>query len=133
MPKRMYLEPLVLKDTLDGGVFARGRKLGLKDDAEGSIAYDLALRVLQIPRLSSDAILHLLANDLCKDVIRYEATHGALKSLPPILRLCSALGRFVDIAWAAALISSQRVTCSTGKSGGLTALVMSSHGSTGQS
>jgi hypothetical protein len=57
-----YLEPLVLQHALDGSIFTRWRELGLEDDSERAIAHNLALRVLQIPRLAGNAVLHLFAN-----------------------------------------------------------------------
>lgn len=68
-----HLEPLVLQDTLDGSIFSRGRKLGLKDNTKGAIADNLALGVLQVPRLPCDAVLHLLTNDLCDVNVRERA------------------------------------------------------------
>lgn len=59
------LETLVLKDSLDGRVFAAGRELGLKDNAEGPVADDLALGVLHLPLFASQPILHFLPDDLC--------------------------------------------------------------------
>jgi hypothetical protein len=59
-----HLESLVLQDALDGRVLARGRELGLEDDAEGAIAHDLALGILHVPSLSRHAILDLFADDL---------------------------------------------------------------------
>lgn len=61
-----HLESFILQDALDGRIFARRRKLGLEDDTEGSVAHDLALCILHVPSLSSDAILDLFANDLCR-------------------------------------------------------------------
>lgn len=43
-----HLEAFVLEHALDGGVLAAGRQLGLENDAEGAIAYDLALCVRQV-------------------------------------------------------------------------------------
>jgi hypothetical protein len=62
------LEPLVLEYALDGGIFTRGRELRLEDDSKGPIPNNLALCVLQVPRLACDAILHLLPNDLYWDI-----------------------------------------------------------------
>ena len=59
-----YLEALVLKDTLDCCIFAVGRELGLKDNTKGSIADDLALRILHFPGLTSHTILYLLTDYL---------------------------------------------------------------------
>jgi hypothetical protein len=59
-----YLEAFILEHTLDGRVFAAWGELGLKDDAEGAIAHDLALGVLHFTSLASKAILDLLADDL---------------------------------------------------------------------
>lgn len=63
-----YLEALVLQDTLDGRIFTAGRELGLKDHAKGAVADNLALRVLHLFGLASQAILHLFANDLLRVV-----------------------------------------------------------------
>lgn len=59
------LEALVLEYPFDGSVLAGGRQLGLKHDAEGAVADNLALRVLHISGLSCKAILNLLADNLC--------------------------------------------------------------------
>ena len=64
-----YLEALVLEYALDGSVLARGRQLGLKHDAKGSIAHNLALGILHISSLTGDAILNLLADDFCTKVM----------------------------------------------------------------
>jgi hypothetical protein len=61
-----YLESLVLQHPLDGRIFTIGRDLGLKDDAKGAIAYNLALGILHLARLAGDAILDLLADDFCR-------------------------------------------------------------------
>lgn len=61
-----HLETLVLENTLDGGIFVGRGELGLKDDTEGTISYDLALCVLQLLRLAGDAILHLLLDNFCE-------------------------------------------------------------------
>lgn len=60
-----YLEALVLKNTLDGGVFSAWRQFGLEDDAKGAIADNLALRILHLFRLASETVLDLFANDFC--------------------------------------------------------------------
>jgi hypothetical protein len=59
-----HLESFVLQDALDGSILARGGELGLKDDAEGSVSYNLALCVLHISSLTRNAILDLFANNL---------------------------------------------------------------------
>lgn len=59
-----YLESLILKNTLDGGILVGRRKLCLKNDAEGAISNDLALSILYLSRLASDAVLNLLLDDL---------------------------------------------------------------------
>ena len=63
-----YLEPLVLKNPLNGSILSGWRQLGLKDDTERAISYDLALRILQVPGLASNSILNLLADNLCNCV-----------------------------------------------------------------
>jgi hypothetical protein len=53
------LEPLVLQDLLDGdilSVFRLGNKLGLKDDAEGTIADNFAIRIRYVTGLAALAI-----------------------------------------------------------------------------
>lgn len=61
----IHLESFVLKNSLDGSIFPAGRQFGLKDDAKGAIANDLALGVLHLPRFPSEAILHLFPYHLC--------------------------------------------------------------------
>lgn len=65
---RAYLEAFILENAFDGCVFTSWRQLGLKDDTEGAIAHDLALCVLHVTSLSSDAILHLFTDHLCTPV-----------------------------------------------------------------
>lgn len=60
-----YLEPLVLKHSLDGGVFPAGRHLGLKDHTEGAIADNLTLSVGDLLGLAGQSILDFLTDDLC--------------------------------------------------------------------
>lgn len=60
-----HLKSFVLKNTFDGGVFAIGSKLGMKDHSEGPVAYDFALSILHFLCLPGNAILNLLSNDLC--------------------------------------------------------------------
>lgn len=60
-----YLEALILKDTLDCCVFPIWGELGLENNAEGSIADDLALSVLHLFSLAGEAILHFFTNHLC--------------------------------------------------------------------
>jgi hypothetical protein len=69
----VYLEALVLEDTLDGGVFSAGRQLCLKDYAKGTIADNLALGVLHLSCLSGEAILHLFSNHLWKKTVSARA------------------------------------------------------------
>lgn len=59
-----HLESLVLEDSLDGGIFPRGRELGLKHYAERAITDNLAVGILQLSGLSSNTILHFLPHDL---------------------------------------------------------------------
>jgi hypothetical protein len=59
------LESFVLKHPLDGSILAGRREFCLEDNAEGAIANDFALGVLQVPCLACDAVLDLLANYLC--------------------------------------------------------------------
>jgi hypothetical protein len=65
---KTHLETLVLKHTLDGCIFSAWRQLGMEDNTEGSIADDLTLCIGEFSRLSSQAILDLLADDFCKNV-----------------------------------------------------------------
>lgn len=60
-----YLESLVLQHTLDGGVLAVGRNLGLEDHAEGAVPYNLTLGILHLAGLSRNTILDLFAYNLC--------------------------------------------------------------------
>lgn len=60
-----YLEPLVLKDSLDGSVLAAGGHLGLEHHTKRSIAHDLALCIGDLLGFARQAILDLLTNDLC--------------------------------------------------------------------
>jgi len=60
------LEPLVLKDTLYGGILPRRRQFSLKDYTERAISDDFALCILQVPRLAGDAVLDLFADELCR-------------------------------------------------------------------
>lgn len=59
-----YLESLILKNTLNGGVLVGRRKLCLENDAEGAISNNLALSILYLSRLASNAVLNLLLDDL---------------------------------------------------------------------
>ena len=95
-----YLESLVLKNTLDGGILARRRKLGLEHDTERAVPYNLTLGVRQVSGLASDAILYFLADDFCMHaqfLPRPERRIGG-QNLPPILReLKAAFGRLDDM------------------------------------
>lgn len=62
-PLYAHLETLVLKNTLDGGIFVGRRELCLENDTERAVSYNLALCVLQLLRLAGDAILHFLLNN----------------------------------------------------------------------
>jgi hypothetical protein len=64
----MYLEPLILKNTLDGSVLSRWRKLGLENDTEGTISDNFALGILQISGLARHSILNLFTDHLCNCV-----------------------------------------------------------------
>lgn len=59
------LEALVLKNALDGSIFSRRRQFGLEDHSKGTVAYNFALGILHLLGLTCQAILDLLANDLC--------------------------------------------------------------------
>lgn len=63
-PKRIYLESLVLQDSLDCGIFTTWRQLGLEDDTERAISNNLALSVGNIPGLTSRTVLNFFSNDL---------------------------------------------------------------------
>lgn len=87
------LEALVLEHTLDGGIFSAGGQLGLKNDAKGAVAYDLALRVRQILVVAGHTVLDLFADNFCFTVsAACDETRG--QDLPPILRDEKADGRF---------------------------------------
>lgn len=60
----MYLEPLILEDSLDGSIFPARSHLSLKHNTEGAIAHDLALSVGDLLGFAGHSILDLLANDL---------------------------------------------------------------------
>lgn len=105
-----HLEALVLKDTLDGSVLAAGRQLGLEDDTERTIAYDLALCIRQVFVVAGQAVLNFLADDLCWECFVSRSCGGGggqrreggeqEENLPPILRDEKADGRLVwDMLW----------------------------------
>lgn len=82
-----HLESLVLENTLYCRILAVGRKLGLKDNAEGAIAYYFALRILHLFRLSREAILYLFADNLFIPIsIRIFECIGGV-DLPPMRRV----------------------------------------------
>ena len=58
------LEAFILKDPLDCSVLPVGRELCLEDHSERAVAYNLALRVLHLPRFTREAILDFLADYL---------------------------------------------------------------------
>lgn len=60
------LESFVLEHPLDRGIFSTGRQFCLEDDAEGPVAHYLALRVLEVSRLTGEAILDPFAYDFCQ-------------------------------------------------------------------
>jgi hypothetical protein len=119
------LEALVLENTLDGGIFAAGRQLGLENDTEGTVADNLALGVLHLFRLSGQTILDLFANYLCTALARAKSRDGPMDgkegmascmadaqmaqgeemksagevmvSLPPMRKLENAEGLFCDM------------------------------------
>lgn len=62
----MYLEPFILEDSLDGGIFTTGRHLGLKHHAEGAIADNLTLGVGDLLGLAGQSILDLFTDDLLR-------------------------------------------------------------------
>lgn len=62
-----YLEPLILKDSLDGSILAAGSHLGLKHHTERSVANNLALCVGDLLGFARQAILNLFADDLYID------------------------------------------------------------------
>lgn len=61
---RADLETLVLKNALDGSIFARRRELGLEDNSKRTVAHNLALGILHLLGLTCQAILDLLTNNL---------------------------------------------------------------------
>lgn len=62
----IYLEPLILEDSLDGSIFPARSHLGLKHNTEGAIAHNLALSVGDLLGFAGQSILDLLADDLCE-------------------------------------------------------------------
>jgi hypothetical protein len=60
-----HLESFVLQHSLDGSIFSARRQLGLEHHAKRPIADYLALCVLHLSCLASEAILDLLPNYLC--------------------------------------------------------------------
>lgn len=60
----IYLEPLILEDSLDGSIFPARSHLGLKHHTEGAIAHNLALGVGDLLRFAGQSILDLLPDDL---------------------------------------------------------------------
>lgn len=62
---RTYLESLVLKNPLDGGILIARRKLCLKYHAKRPIPNDLALRVGEVSVVTGLSILDFFSNDLC--------------------------------------------------------------------
>lgn len=98
----VYLESLILKHTLDGSVFAGRRKLGLKDDAEGTVADNFALGILHFLGFTSETILDFFANNFCHAVSRSGSAstvkHCAENDcLPPSRKPENPLGRLEDI------------------------------------
>jgi hypothetical protein len=73
---RTDLEAFVLQDALDGGVFATWRQLGLEDDTERAVSYNLALCVRQVFVLARLAVLDLLADDFCANVRQWQRRRG---------------------------------------------------------
>lgn len=59
-----HLEPLVLQNPLDGRILIGRRQLGLEDNAERTVANNLALGILQLPGLAGDTVLNLLTDGL---------------------------------------------------------------------
>lgn len=94
-----------MQNALDGRIFIGRGELGLEDDAKRPVTNNLALRVLYLSCFSCDAVLNLLANDLC---ILYSVSSqpracpgitatlgcGGYNDSPPILRVLSIAGRF---------------------------------------
>lgn len=91
------LEALVLQNPLDGCIFVRGGQLGLENHAKRSIAYNLALGVLDFASLASDAILDLFTDNFYKYIVsipphKVRVSHHDAVS-PPIRRVLNAAGR----------------------------------------
>lgn len=59
-----YLEPLILKDSLDGSILTTGGHFGLKHHTEGTIANNLTLGVGDLFGFAGQSILDLLADHL---------------------------------------------------------------------
>lgn len=57
-----YLEPLVLEHPLDSRIFSIGSKLRLEDHTKRSVSHNLALSILHLSCVSSQAILYLFTN-----------------------------------------------------------------------
>lgn len=63
----IYLEPLILQDSLDGSIFPARSHLGLKHNTERTIAHNLALSVGDLLGFAGESILDLLADDLLRE------------------------------------------------------------------
>lgn len=60
------LEPFILKNPFDGGVFTTRRQLGLEDDTKGPISNDFTLSILHLSCFSGQSILDFFTYNLCR-------------------------------------------------------------------
>ncbi len=103
-----YFESLVLQNSLDGGIFAARRQLGLEDNTKRAIPDYLALGVLHVFGFARQSILHSLANNLCwhQSVSLMDPCTQTSNRLPPMRRLLKTPGLFWDMF---VLFSSRRI------------------------
>jgi hypothetical protein len=108
----MYLEALVLQDTLDGRIFTTRRQLRLEDDTERAVADNLALRVREVFVVAGQAVLDLFADNFCGIVSMTSMTRCFQGGdSPPILSDEKADGRFWLIVWCYACGRGVRKRC----------------------
>jgi len=99
----IYLESLVLEDSLDRRVLTTGGHFGLEDHAERAIAYNLALRVGNFLGLAGQAIVDLFVDNLYRGEGQLRGSiYQPLTDLPPMRpdgsnpgRLCDMMGEVI--------------------------------------
>lgn len=117
-----HLESLVLQHTLDRCILAAWRELRVEDDSKGAVSYDFALSVRQVSGFASETILDLFADYFCFEEVsgRHATAHPARQSsLPPILKLEKAVGRFCDITLRVQGVGDPAAGCCYREYGGL--------------